>query len=370
MASSVNRLPTKRRVWRIVGKGSPSEALVLDNRAPLPKLKRGEVLVKVQAVSLNPVGWKLMKSFPNSWFKREAEMEFAGEIVEVNHVEDFKPTDQVFGFLPPIPVHAFRKKGVLAQYAAIPSQYLAHRLESLTPQQASGISLVGLTAYQAVYELVDLRPGQTVFVNGGTTAVGIYAIQMAKALGCRVIATASGKNEEFLRALGIDEFIDYTKSPLVETLISNSNAPKVDVFLEAVGFTTTDLYKASEKFLAPGGTFLSVGPTASTPGGSILGYFWTTQFRPTWLGGVKSRFRMVSVDFTRKNADILSNLIKDGKDNAATTSFLVLNLPFIGKVKPVIDSVFSFDDALRAYDRILTARAVGKVVIEVPDDSR
>ncbi|KAF9643577.1 hypothetical protein BDM02DRAFT_3123267 [Thelephora ganbajun] len=155
-----------------------------------------------------------------------------------------------------------------------------------------------------------------------------------------------GKNEEFLRGLGIDEFIDYTKSPLVEILTSNSNAPKIDVFLEAVGFTTTDLYKASEKFLAPGGTFPSVGPTASTPGGSILNYFWTTQFRPTWLGGVKSKFRMVSVDFTRKNADGLSNLIKDGK------------------VKPVIDSMFSFGNAPKAYDRILTARAVGKVVIE------
>lgn len=147
-----------------------------------------------------------MTSFPNSWFKREAEMEFAGEIVEISRdVKDFKPTDQVFGFLPPIPVHAFRKKGVLAQYGAIPSQYLAHRLESLTPQQASGISLVGLTAYQAMYELVDLQPGQTVFVNGGTTGVGIYAIQMAKSLGCRVITAASGKNEEFLRGLGVDE---------------------------------------------------------------------------------------------------------------------------------------------------------------------
>ena len=73
--------------------------------------------------------------------------------------------------------------------------------------------------------------------------------------------------------------------------MSDPSAPKIDVFLEAVGFTTTDLYRASEKFLAPGGTFLSVGPTTSTPGGGILSYFWTTQLRPTWLGGVKSKFR-------------------------------------------------------------------------------
>lgn len=253
-----------------------------------------------------------MKSFPNSWFKREAEMEFAGEIVQVNRVKDFKPTDQVFGFLPPVRAHALQRKGVLAQYAAIPSQYLAHRLESLTPQQASGISLVGLTAYQAMYELVELQPGQTVFVNGGTTAVGIYAIQMAKALGCKVIATASGKNEEFLRGLGVDEvgsaslrsalgkmltgfvsaqFLDYTKAPLVETLTSNPNAPKIDVFFEAVGFTTTDLYRASEKYLAPGGIFLSVGPTTPTPGGGIFSFLWTTLFRPTWLGGVRSKFK-------------------------------------------------------------------------------
>ena len=76
-----------------------------------------------------------MESLPNSWFKREAEMEFAGEIVEVNRVEDFKPKDQVFGYIPPISVHFFQRKGVLAHYAAIPSNSLARRPESLTPQQ-------------------------------------------------------------------------------------------------------------------------------------------------------------------------------------------------------------------------------------------
>jgi len=139
---------------------------------------------------------------------------------------------------------------------------------------------------------------------------------MAKALGCRVIATASGKNEEFLRGLGVDEvgsaslrspiakiltrlvsaaqFLDYTKAPLVETLTSNPNAPKINVFLEAVGFTTTDLYRASEKYLAPGGTFLSVGPATSTPGGGVFSYLWTTLLRPTWLGGVRSKFKWAS----------------------------------------------------------------------------
>ena len=105
-----------------------------------------------------------MELFPNPRFKRGA-MELAGEIAEVNHAEDFKPTYQVFGFLSYVLIHPFRKKGVLVHYAVIPSQYLAHGAGSLTPRQTPGISPVGVTAYHAMREPVDSQLGQAVFVN-------------------------------------------------------------------------------------------------------------------------------------------------------------------------------------------------------------
>lgn len=97
------------------------------------------------------------------------------------------------------------RQGALAEYVSAPAKNVARRPENITPVQACGITLAGTTAWQALFDLGGLEEGQTVFVNGGSTAVGSYAIQFAKAKGCRVIATASGKNEEYVRRMGADE---------------------------------------------------------------------------------------------------------------------------------------------------------------------
>ena len=149
-------------------------------------------------------GFKLMRRAPNSLFKRVAEYDFAGEVVDVNGNPGFEIGDQVFGSIPV--AGSFKNgQGALAQYAYAPTKTTIHRPEAISPNEASGIAVVGITAYAAVYQVGKLEAGQRIFVNGGTTSVGIYAIQMAKALGCKVYASASGKNEEFLKELGVDE---------------------------------------------------------------------------------------------------------------------------------------------------------------------
>lgn len=75
---------------------------------------------------------------------------------------------------------------------------------NITPTQAAGLAVVCLTAYNALFDVAKLEPGQSLFVSGGSTAVGIAAIQLAKAIGCKVTATASGKNEELVKSLGTD----------------------------------------------------------------------------------------------------------------------------------------------------------------------
>ncbi len=96
------------------------------------------------------------------------------------------------------------RQGALAQYVTIPAEHVVIRPPNITPTQAAGVALVALTAHQALFEIAKLESGQSLFVNGGSTAVGASAIQLAKAIGCKVTATASGKNEEFVKSLGAD----------------------------------------------------------------------------------------------------------------------------------------------------------------------
>jgi len=148
----------------------------------------------------------MMRWAPNSFFKRIAENDFGGEIVDANGNPRFQVGDQVFGSIPM--GGSFRNgQGALAQYAYTPANTTTHRPEGISPNEASGIAIVAMTAYAALYQVGKLEAGQRIFINGGTTSVGIYAIQFAKALGCKVYASASGKNEEFLKDLGVDEVL-------------------------------------------------------------------------------------------------------------------------------------------------------------------
>ena len=145
-----------------------------------------------------------MRLVPNSFFMRIPEYDFAGEVVDANKNPGFEVGDQVFGM---IPVGGTFKngQGALAHYAYVPVIITTHRPKEISPNDASGIPVVAMTAYAAVYQIGRLEAGQRIFINGGTTSVGIYAIQFAKGLGCKVYASASGKNEQFLKSLGVDE---------------------------------------------------------------------------------------------------------------------------------------------------------------------
>lgn len=95
-------------------------------------------------------------------------------------------------------------QGSLAQYTRLPATHVVPRPAELSPTEAAGLSLAGLTAYQALFNIAKLEQGQHLFINGGSTAVGIAAIQLAKAVGCTVTASASEKREPLLRSLGVD----------------------------------------------------------------------------------------------------------------------------------------------------------------------
>lgn len=149
--------------------------------------------------------FKMMGWLPNSFFKRTAESDLAGEVIDPNGSE-FVAGDQVFRFIDV--EHTFKtRQGSLTLYAFVPANNLVLRPANVSPVEASGLTLAGLTAYQGVHDFAKLEPGQTIFINGGSTAAGAFAIQFAGAFGLRVVASASGRNEQFVRDLGVDEVI-------------------------------------------------------------------------------------------------------------------------------------------------------------------
>ena len=131
------------------------------------------------------------------------ECDFSGEVLDENKT-GFVPGDSVYGSVPSA-IRLSTRQGALSQYIRVPSSCLAKRPSNITPTEAAGITLAALTSYQAFHHIANVEPEQTVFINGGSSATGAFAIQIAKAKGARVVATASGKNEQFIRNLGADE---------------------------------------------------------------------------------------------------------------------------------------------------------------------
>lgn len=115
------------------------------------------------------------------------------------------------------------RQGSLSEYVRVPSSCLVKRPSNITPIEAAGISLAALTSYQAIHHIAKVEPEQTVFINGGSSATGAFAIQIAKAKGARVVATASAKNEQVVRKLGADEVCSHLglrHGPDIDNLIS------------------------------------------------------------------------------------------------------------------------------------------------------
>ncbi|EGN95474.1 hypothetical protein SERLA73DRAFT_186503 [Serpula lacrymans var. lacrymans S7.3] len=345
-----SQLTSSQRAWTAVKRGSPAKALALQD-VPIPsKLVEGEVLVKVQAAALNPVGYKLMGTLPNFIARRPitVEHDLAGVIVDANGSE-FSIGDEIIGFIP-VQLQLKTRQGAITEYTRLPASNVTIRPPNITPTDACGIPLAGETAMQSLFDVGKLEPGQTVFINGGSSSVGAFAIQIAKARGCKVVASASGKNEDFVKSLGVDDFLDYTKAPIHKQLEDNPPSPKYHLIVDAVGLVNPSLYTHSEAYLAPGGVFVSTGPLPSFSWKGISDIVSTINevfLRPSWLGGTKRTWKLVNVVHKKEDLYSLRDLLADGK------------------LKPVVDSIFSFEDTLKAYDRIKTQRAKGKVVIRV-----
>ena len=248
--------PSIRRVesMRIVTQRTTGGPEVLEiGRAPVPEPLPTEVRVRVAAAGVNPVDWKTRAGggmskvigpppFTVGW-------DVAGTVDAVGvGVTRFAVGDTVFG-MPWFP----RAAGGYAEFVTAPSRHFAHRPAGLSEVEAAGLPLAGLTAWQCLVDIADVRPGQRVLIHAAAGGVGHLAVQIAKARGAYVIGTASRGKHDLLHDLGIDEAIDY-RAEAFERAIE-----PVDVVYDLIG---GDVAKRSLDVLHPDGRLICL-PSAS-----------------------------------------------------------------------------------------------------------
>ena len=234
-----------------------------------------------------------------------------------------QPGDEVFGM--PLFPHF---PGGYASTSTAPSRQFVLQARLLTHVQAAALPLASLTAYQALHDYAQVRPGQRVLIHAAAGGVGHLAVQIAKALGAHVIGTASAAKHDFLRGLGADEVIDYREVDFAEAVSG------IDVVIDAIG---GDYFDRSLRTMNPGGTLVA------------LSYDVSPEMKARAAeAGVTSDFMLVEPDL------------------AALTEIRALVVD--GKLRPVVDAELPLAEAAKAHELGETNRVSGKIVLKVVGD--
>ncbi|MFZ1643815.1 MAG: NADP-dependent oxidoreductase [Candidatus Contendobacter sp.] len=216
--------------------------------APRPQPKPDDLLIRVRAAAVNPVDWKIREGYLQGFLNHRLPLilgwDVAGEVVEVGpEATGFKVGDKVYS-RPDI-----ERDGSYAEYIAVKASDAALKPATLDLVHAAAVPLAALTAWQSLVDAAQLQAGQTVLIHAAAGGVGSFAVQLAKARGARVIATASAVNTGLVADLGADQFIDYTRTRFEQVV------KEVDVVFDTIG---GDTQERSWQVLKPGGILVSV----------------------------------------------------------------------------------------------------------------
>jgi NADPH:quinone reductase-like Zn-dependent oxidoreductase len=305
----------------IHGYGGP-EVMKLEEVAR-PEPAEDEVLIRVVAASINPVDVAIRKGYLAKLvgnFPLILGMDVAGVVERVgNKVSKYKPGDPIFAFF------TLKGEGGYAEFVTAKENEVAPKPGTVSFAQAAGAGAAGSTAWEALIDTADLRAGQTVLIHGGSGGVGHLAIQIAKAKGAKILATASTANQEFLRQMGADIAIDYTRTKFEDV------AKDVDVVLDTVG---RDTLERSYGIVKTGGIIVSIVDEPKSTALEAHG------------------IRGVTLQCTPK-AGVLEELGKLMKAK---------------KLTPVISQTFPMSDVVQAQKQIATGHTQGKIVLKIADE--
>lgn len=327
-----------------INKYSKTEPLQL-SEVPRPQITENEVLVEIYAAGLNQLDTKIKSGAFKTILPYKTPLilghDVAGIVTEVGRkVSCFKVGDEIYARVPDF------KIGTLAEYIAVNEVFVALKPKNSTMEEAASVPLVGLTVWQAFIEIGKLQKGQKVFIQAGSGGVGTFAVQLAKYLEATVATTTSSKNFDWVKRLGADILIDY-KTQDFETELQD-----YDLVLNS---QDTKTLEKSINITKSGGKVISISGPPTPVYAKEFGLSWALKFVLGIMSyKVRRRAKQKHVDyqflFMKANGQQLGEITK---------------LIETGKIKPVVDKVFPFDQTNDAFAYIKSGRAKGKVVVKV-----
>ncbi|HUI87335.1 MAG TPA: NAD(P)-dependent alcohol dehydrogenase [Anaerolineales bacterium] len=310
--------------------GSPEVLHLKEVEKPTPR--DDEVLIRVQAASINSLDWRLMRANPffirfmvGGFLKPKNPIlgvDVAGRVDAVGKdVRQFRPRDEVFGF----------GANTFAEYACAKENAIVLKPANISFEQAAAVPIAALTALQGLRDKGNIQAGQKVLINGASGGVGMFAIQIAKSFGAEVTGVCSTRNVDMAHSIGADHVIDYKREEFTR------NGQRYDLILAANGYHPISDYLRA---LTPDGTYVVAG-------GSMLQLFQASLRARRDSKSGRQRIFIVSTARSQKDLAFMRELLE------------------AGKVVPVIDGCYPLSKTAEAFRYFETVHAKGKVVITV-----
>lgn len=316
-------------------------------KQPVPRIGRKDLLVKVITASINPIDLKTkdgkMKLLLHYKMPLTLGSDFAGIVVaRGEQVKKFQVGDAVYGRVQK------NRIGTFAEYIAVDVKDVALKPQNLTFAQASSIPLVALTSYQALHEVMQIKPQDKILIQAGSGGIGTLAIQLAKLAGAYVATTTSEKNRALVKSLGADEVIDYRSENFAEKL------KDYDFVFDTMG---GDILKDAFKIVKPGGKVVTLSGTPN--------YAFAKNYNlPLWKQialGIASYPITKLAKKTAVSYDFLF-MRPDGNQLAVLTKLIEAK-----QLQPIIDSVISLTEIQKAVAHSASGRAKGKIILAVDE---
>jgi NADPH:quinone reductase-like Zn-dependent oxidoreductase len=292
-----------------------------------------EILIKVHAVSVNRTDWEGLTGKPlyarfGGLLKPSRHIlgsDIAGRVESVGkrHTQ-FQPGDEVFGDI-------LMQLGGFAEYVCARGTVMALKPARMTFEEASTLPQAGVIALQGIRDKGQVQPGQQVLINGAGGGTGMFAVQLAKLYGAEVTGVDNTGKMDFLRSLGADHVIDYTREDFTR------NGQQYDLILDLVAYHSVFAY---QRALKPNGTYFLVGGSTAT--------IFQILLLGAWIKRTTGKsIRMLAVQPNRKDLVTITELCE------------------AGKVVPVIDRQYPLSEVPEALRYVGEGRAKGKVVITI-----
>lgn len=301
-----------------------------------PVIYNDEILIKVHAVGLNPVDYKLVEQHNKAWsYPHILGLDAAGEIIKVGtNSKNLKIGQRVF-------FHSdLSKDGVFAEYAKAKYNTVAHIPDNVTYEEAASILCSGLTAYQAIYRKVNLSGKKNILIHAGAGGVGTIAIQLAKIAGLTVITTVSEFKKDIVKSLGADYVIDYHNENVTDRINKITNDDGVDIIINDIGNPEEDLAR-----LAYNGALICI---LETP--DLTNYNLSSKGQSVSslnLGGVHQSNYQNQLNDLSVMAEALAKLISENK------------------LDPVITKRIKFKDIPKGLEELINHKTIGKIVATI-----